>query len=116
MATEPKGNTAVPDSGESAPRDRVAMLSVNKDGSLDQTNPEIIGNEEFALRATKEQFKQQAVSAADDARAVKEAREAAAAGETVSQDPTIEARQKEHQKIADAAEKQAESTVKALRK
>lgn len=105
--TTDKGNT-VPHQGD---HDRVQMLSLKADGTPDQHNPEIIGDRETAIAAAKEQFKQQAVSAVDTA--------SAGGGTTVEdapQDPSIEAAQKEHEKVAAAAEKAAESAVKALHK
>ena len=90
--TEQKVNTAVKGSGD---HDRVQMLSLRADGTPDQNNPEIIGDKDVALEATKEQFRQQAVSAAD----VKYA-DTNPVAET-PQDPTIEAAVKEHE----AAEK-----------
>lgn len=101
-----EGNTAVPHQGD---HDRVQMLSLRADGTPDQHNPEIIGDKETALAATKEQFKQQAVSAADVANPV--------GGTTVEdapQDPNIQAAVDEHEKVAAAAEKAAETTVNAL--
>jgi hypothetical protein len=47
--------------------DRVVALSVRADGSLDQTAPELIGDKDAALAATKEQFAQQATAAVDTA-------------------------------------------------
>lgn len=113
MAEAEKGNTAVPTKGDAKPHDRVAMLSLRSDGTPDQTDPEIIGNEEFARTATREQFAQQAVSAADDAARVADAT-AAGAAEKVDQDPTIAKRQKEHQALASSAEKAADKVVDAL--
>lgn len=89
--------------------DRVTMLSLKADGTPDQTNPEIIGDKEVALKATKRQFAEQAVSAADDARRASEQ-----PAEKVDQDPTIAAAKVEHDKIAAAAEKAAEATVEKL--
>lgn len=89
--------------------DRVVMLSLRADGTPDQHNPEIIGDKETAIAAAKEQFAQQAVSAADVANPV--------GGTTVEdapQDPTIQAAVDEHEKVAAAAEKAAEQTVNAL--
>lgn len=103
--TEQKANTAVPGSGD---HDRVQMLSLRADGTPDQNNPEIIGDKEVALEAAKEQFRQQAVSAAD----VKYA-DTDPVAET-PQDPTIEAAVKEHEKVAKAAEKAAEKVVDSL--
>jgi hypothetical protein len=107
------GNTAVP-SGDSAPHDRVAMLSLNKDGSVDQHNPELIGDKDFALRATKEQFKEQAVSAVDDAARSDGAIGGPITGDEVTQDPAIEKLQSAHDKAAESAEKRATSVVDAL--
>lgn len=107
MAQEKQAaNTAVPKDGD---HDRVAMLSLKADGTPDQFNPEIVGDQEFALEATKRQFAEQAVSAVDAAN-----RAAAAGGEEVSQDPAIAEAQKEHEKVAKAAESRAESVVKSL--
>lgn len=105
--TEETANTAVPHQGD---HDRVQMLSLRADGTPDQHNPEIIGDKDVALAAAKEQFRQQAVSAADVANA-------APGGTTVEdapQDPTIEAAVKEHDKVAKAAEKAAEKVVNSL--
>lgn len=105
--TTDKGNT-VPHQGD---HDRVQMLSLKADGTPDQHNPEIIGDKDVAVAATKEQFKQQAVAAVDTANA--------GGGTTVEdapQDPSIEAAQKEHEKVAAAAEKAAEQAVNSLYK
>jgi hypothetical protein len=107
---EAKGNTAVP---QNADVDRVQMLSLNADGTPNQTpGVELIGNREFAEAATKEQFKQQAVSAVDQ-------RERGVAGdggtvEDAPQDPTIAALQEKHEAAADAAVKAADKTVDDL--
>lgn len=107
---EAKGNTAVPSGG---PRDRVAMLSLNRDGTPDQHDPEIIGDKDFALAATKEQFQQQAVSAVDDQKRPEILGDAGAAGE-VEQDPKIAELKDAHDSAAEAAAKAAESTVESL--
>lgn len=91
--------------------DRVVMLSLRADGTPDQINPEIIGDVEFAKEAAQRQFAEQAVSAADEAKRSKDADAA-----KVKQDPSIEATQKEHDKIAAAAERKAAATVDALKK
>jgi hypothetical protein len=103
------GNTAVPKHGVP---DRVAMLSVNADGTLDQRNPEIIGDKQFALDATREQFKQQAVSAVDAERARDEAGGVEAPDAT--EDPADKERREAHEAAASEAEKAAERTVGAL--
>lgn len=102
------GNTAVPHQGD---HDRVQMLSLRADGTPDQHNPEIIGDKDVAIAAAKEQFAQQAVSAADVANAP------AGGGSTVEdapQDPAIESAKAEHDKVAAEAEKAAEATVNSL--
>lgn len=91
--------------------DRVAMLSIAKDGSFDQHDPEIIGDKDFAVEAAKRQFAERAVSAVD---VEKRGASTTPGGEEVSQDPAIEALKKDHDKAAAAAEKKAESTVNSL--
>ena len=117
------GNTAVP-AAEHGDHDRVSMLSLKPDGTPDQTpGVEIIGDEEFAREATREQFKQQAVSAADQFRAQsvpmmivddgKGGTKEVPASEA-PQDPAIAERQAEHEALAEDAEKAADATVGAL--
>ena len=103
------GNTAVPNAGD---HDRVQMLSLKADGSPDQHNPEMIGDKEFALAASKRQFAEQAVSAVD----VEKRGTSTTAGEEVEQDPSIAELQKSHDKAASAAESAAEKAVGALYK
>lgn len=45
--------------------DRIAMLSLNADGTANQHNPEVIIDRDQAVEATKVQFAQQAVSVVD---------------------------------------------------
>lgn len=99
-------NTAVPQSGD---HDRVAMLSLAKDGTPDQNRPEIVGDKAFALAAAQRQFAEQAVSAVDSAR-----RAASRPGETVKQDPTIAEAKAEHEKAEKSAEASAKKVVDAL--
>lgn len=103
--TKDQGNTKVDSEGA---HDRVVMLSLRADGTPDQYKPEIVGDKEFALEAAKRQFAEQAVSAKDSADRPD------TGGEKVEQDPTIEARQKDHDKVASAAEKRAEQVVTSL--
>lgn len=121
-STTPKEKNPVPHGGD---HDRVAMLSVKADGTLDQHNPELIGDAEFAEAATKRQFSEQAVSAVDVAE-----RGAAAGPVTIvgkpdgeedelvplrtDDDPSVEALRAKHDKASDAGEKAAESVVKSL--
>ena len=113
MTTEntTQANAANVRSGTEGAHDRVAMLSLKADGTPDQIAPEIIGDPKFAEEATKRQFAEQAVSVADEARRAQEADVA-----SVKQDPGIAATQKEHQKLATAAEKSATEVVKQLHK
>lgn len=117
-----EGNTAVPHQG---PHDRVQMLSLRADGTPDQTpNVEIVGDPEFAKEAAREQFKQQAVSVADQLHATSEPMMVVATDDKggtelrpaseAPQDPSIKERQDEHQKVAEAAEKAADAAIDAL--
>jgi len=107
---EAKGNTAVPHEGD---HDRVQMLSLAKDGTPDQHNPEIIGDKDAAVAAAKEQFAQQAVSAVDVEK--RGATIDTGVGE-VKQDPSIAELKKAHESAQSAAEKAAESAVSSLSK
>lgn len=91
--------------------DRVAMLSVRKDGSLDQHDPEIVGDKDVALAATKEQFRQQAVAAVDV-----EKRDALGlgGGSLFTEDKSIGELKKAHESAAKSAESRAESVVNGL--
>ena len=94
-----------------ADHDRVSGLSVKADGTLDQNNPEVIGDKDAVIAATKRQFAEQAVAAVD-----------AKHGPIVqtedggTEDKLIDARKAEHDKAAAAAEKQAEAVVNSLHK
>jgi hypothetical protein len=74
MATSPKKETS--DSGvlqdkptaaaaQHGDHDRIVMASRRADGSMDQVNPEFIGDKDVAIAAAKEQLAVQAVSAVD---------------------------------------------------
>jgi hypothetical protein len=75
MATSPKKETPVdggvlenkpsPAAAEHGDHDRIVMASRRADGSLDQLNPEFIGDRETTLAANKEQLAVQAASAVD---------------------------------------------------
>lgn len=107
-SSTPKQANKVPNHGD---HDRVQMPSVKADGTFDQHNPEFIGDKDVTTAAVKEQFVQQAVSAAD-------VQHAGPTGGTVvsdaPQDPAIEAAKKEHEKVAAAAEKAAVKAVDEL--
>ena len=108
-ATTEVANSAASRQGD---HDRVQMLSLRADGTPDQIDPEFVGDKETAIEAAQEQFKQQAVSAADASNAGGDG----SVVENAPQDPTIDAATKEHEKVAAAAEKAAESVVNSLHK
>lgn len=93
--------------------DRVVMLSLRADGTPDQTNPEIIGDKEFAVAAAKEQFAQRAVAAVDAAKRAELGLAGSPAGGDTS-DAAIDALKAEHEKAAAAAESAAEALVDQL--
>jgi hypothetical protein len=95
--------------------DRVVSLSIAKDGTPDQNNPEIIGDKDAALAFTKRQFAEMAVSAVD-AEKRSELGLGGDADSGPSPDAAIDALRAEHDKAAAAAEKSAESIVNALHK
>lgn len=101
------------DTGWKAGGDRVAMLSVRKDGEHDQLDPTFIGDKEFATAATKRQFAEQAVSAADDAAQVQRLADESADTD-VEQDPAIAERIEEHEQVQSDAEQRAEQVVDKL--
>jgi hypothetical protein len=94
--------------------DRVAMLSLNADGSPDQHNPEIIGDKKAAIEAAKVQFAQQAVSAVDAEKRAELGLAGTTDGDT--SDAVIDKLKAEHEKAGAAAEKRAESVVNSLHK
>lgn len=97
----------VPHGGD---HDRVAMLSLRADGTPDQHNPEFIGDKDATLAATTEQFRQQAVSAADvDLRGA-----AASTDDSGVQDPSIAELEKAHEAAAKSAETAAKKAVDSL--
>jgi len=94
--------------------DRVTMLSLNADGSPDQHNPEIIGDKDSAIAAAKEQFAQQAVAAVDAEKRAELGLGGTEDGDT--SDAKIDKLKAEHDKVAEKAEKRAESVVNELHK
>lgn len=94
------------------PHDRVTSLSLRSDGTPDQNNPELIGDKEASLAATRVQFAEFAVSAVDqDAR-----REAGLAGgdEGDTSDAAIDKVKASHEKVSAAAESAADKVVNSL--
>lgn len=96
---------------ETGAHDRVQSLSINKDGVPDQSAGwEFIGDKDAALEATKEQFRQIAVSAVDREKRA-DLGLAGSADEGDTSDKAIDALRAEHEKAAAAAEKKAEAVV-----
>jgi hypothetical protein len=119
-----EGANVVPAHGD---HDRVVMLSLKHDGTPDQAAPEIIGDKDVALAAAREQFRQQAVSAADvDKRGVSASSPALVGKEdgsveevdagSLPQDPSVAELEKAHDQAAKAAESAADKAVGALHK
>ncbi len=104
-------NTAVKYEGD---HDRVVSLSLKADGTPDQHNPELIGDKEAAVKATKEQFAQQAVASVDAEKRAELGLTGTDEGDT--SDAAIDALKAEHDKVAEAAESRAESVVESLHK
>lgn len=106
--------TPVNKAAKGGDHDRVTMLSLRADGSPDQTNPEIIGDKDGAIAATAEQFKQQAVSAAD--REIRGVSSDDREGASDTEDPTVAELQKAHEAAAKGADSAAKSVVESLHK
>jgi hypothetical protein len=94
--------------------DRVVMLSLNADGTPNQHNPEIIGDKDAAIAASKVQFAQQAVAAVDAEKRAELGLAGTTEGDT--SDAAIDKLKAEHDKVAAAAEKRAEAVVDSLHK
>lgn len=105
--------------------DRVNTLSISKDGTPDQHNPEIIGDVDAVRAHTREQFRQMAVSAADVRERGVSSAPATLVGQEdgtvkevdpseLPQDPSIEKLDKAHTEAAEAAEGAADKAVDAL--
>lgn len=107
-----KKTADAPVSASNAPHDRVVGLSLRADGTPDQNNPEIIGDKDAAIEATKKQFAEFAVSAVDQEKRAELGLAGTDDGDT--SDAVIDALKAEHDKAAAAAEKKAESLVNSL--
>lgn len=99
----------VPGGGD---HDRVVMLSLHADGTPAQVRPEIIGDKEVAKAAAREQFAQQAVSAAD---VEKRGVAAGGAAEGSSEpDAVVKEIVDAHQAADRAARERADSVIESL--
>ncbi|MGW0372551.1 hypothetical protein ACWDZW_27415 [Streptomyces coeruleorubidus] len=123
MATSPKKETS--DSGvlqnkpsaaaaQHGDHDRIVMASRRADGSMDQINPEFIGDKDTAIAAAKEQLAVQAVSAVDvAARGVSAGPDADGTGSS-EPDAEVKALKEVHEKAKESAESQAEREVEQM--
>ncbi len=127
MAENDKGSTPKVNATVPQARDRVGVLSVRADGTHDQLNPELLMDNDAVREYTRRQFTEQAIGAADDAnrgaggpvtiigRPGEEPDEVVpATSDAVRQDPSIAERQAQHEKVAQAAVKAAESVIDSL--
>jgi hypothetical protein len=119
-----EGNTAVPAPAH-GDHDRVQMLSLKADGTPDQLAPEMIGDKDVARTAAREQFAQQAVSAADVNRARaksgpmmvttdKDGNEKLVPASEAPQDPSVAEAKDELDKVEKEAHKAADAAVDKL--
>lgn len=109
---ETKSTSAAP--APAGDRDRVQMLSVAKDGSLDQHDPELIGDKDATLAATKEQFRTQAITAVDTEKRPELG--LAPTPDEVVEDKSIGELKKAQDAAAKSAESAAEKVVNNLSK
>jgi hypothetical protein len=101
---------------ETGDHDRIVMASRKPDGSMDQTDPEFIGDKDVAVAAAKEQLAQQAASAVDTAaRGVSGYPNGDGAGSS-EPDPDVQALKDAQDEAVKAAEAQAEREVNRLHK
>jgi molybdopterin converting factor small subunit len=114
MADMAEDKSVVPVPTGDVPHDRVVGLSLRSDGTPDQNNPEIIGDKDAAVEVTKKQFAEFAVSAVDQAK--RQELGLASSDEGDTSDALIDKLKAEHDKVAAAAEKKAESLVNSLHK
>ena len=94
--------------------DRIVMPSRRADGTMDQFDPEFIGDKDTAKRAARRQAEEQAASAVDVAERGVSTDDADTSD--APQDPTIERIAKAQTAAADKAGKAAEAEVDKLHK
>lgn len=110
---EPKSTPTEKPAVDVGAHDRVVGLSIRKDGTLDQNNPELIGDVEAAKEATREQFRQIAVAAVDAEKRA-ELGLGGSPDEGDTSDAKIDELKKAHQAAEAAAEKKADALVNSL--
>lgn len=100
-----------PKAAEHGDHDRIVMASRRADGSMDQINPEFIGDKDVALAAAKEQLAVQAASAVDvAARGVTAGPDEDGTGSS-EPDADVKALKDAQDKAVEAAESRAEREV-----
>lgn len=108
MANQKESSTPANEVPGHGDHDRVVMLTLEADGTPRQVAPEFIGPKDHVLEATKEQFRQQAVSAKDvELRGVSDDEDSERDDEKL---------RKAHEAAEKAAESAAEKTVNSLHK
>ena len=108
MANSQESTTPVNPVPGHGDHDRVVMLSLHADGTPAQVAPEFIGDKEAAKEATREQFRQQAVSAKDV--------ELRGVSDDSDSEKDDEKLKKAHDAAAKAAEKAADAAVEKMHK
>jgi hypothetical protein len=94
--------------------DRVAMLSIAKDGTPDQHDPHFL-DEDFAREATRKQFTERAVSVIDETKRPELGLTlGGGSAEETKLDPPIEELRKAHEAAAKDAEGAADALAKSL--
>jgi hypothetical protein len=121
MATTPKKDAAdtgvlqnkpTADAAQRGDHDRIVMASRKADGSMDQVDPEFIGDKDTAIEAAKVQLGQQAASAVDvAARGVTSTPEGEGSSEP---DAEVQALKDAQDKAVATAEEQAAREVERL--
>lgn len=122
MATSPKKETPsdggvlqdkpTPAAAEHGDHDRIVMASRRADGSMDQVNPEFIGDKDVAIAAAKQQLAQQAASAVDTAARGVTSQTDEGTGSS-EPDPDVKALKDAQDEAVKAAESKAAAEVEA---
>ncbi|MFF8034918.1 hypothetical protein [Streptomyces sp. NPDC016626] len=97
--------------GERGDHDRIVMASRRADGSMDQTDPEFIGDKDTAISAAEQQLAEQATSAVDvAARGVTSTQAADVVGDS-EPDPDVKALKDAQDRAAEDAKARARAEV-----
>ncbi|MFF9898497.1 hypothetical protein [Streptomyces longispororuber] len=123
MATTPKKDadagqsgvlqeTPTPRAAEHGDHDRIVMASRRADGSMDQIDPEFIGDKDVAIAAAKEQLATQAASAVDVAARGVSDRQGEDGTGAAEPDPDVKALKDAQEAAVKRAQAQAEREVR----